>query len=712
MAGRQVAVLGPLSSDVATRAFLACEVVEDAPRPDRPLVVVWIPDSVIEDPQRMAQLQRETALVTQLEHPNLARVYGLHAFEEGWARLVEYTDGQPLRRIVDALRDAGTALEPNVLGRIVCDICSAVHYAHEHGIAHAAGQPIVHGGLRPDTILVSFSGATYVTGYGASALAGAGLPVSSGNVDRRHYYAPEQILGGKAAAGIVTDVYGVGAISYELLTGRAPYRGTSDVEQAVLTGDLAVPMLSAPGEAMMNVALRALSRRGSDRFESVLELEEAVQDALRPDGIATELEVARLLARLFPEHAAGSSAQSMLLEVASDPDAATVLTLSRDLPDIPGPSTMPPFPSAPPAEADADSPSASDPAGFADTVPSPSATGRAEAPTDEEDDGALPVPSWVPEAAPEPLGGGDSGGSAECPGAPPRFEVDGGPADSTPWSAADVPGPAEAPSLASARGPAANDPGGDRAGESLAAALARPAGRPKSRRARPLISEITHFDQRTGDGSRYALVAILLVAAGILAFIVAFPKEPPEGLAEPASRTKLPPELVGAAMQRAEAAEDEAEPAAGPSGATGAAHLGAEPPVDVYRGREKLGRTPLTVALPVGTHELRLTDAEHRINAYRTVEVREGELTRLDVRFEQFELVLAGPHGADVFLNSKRVDRLPVRPLHLYEGEYLLEVRFDGERWSERIASRPGRRVEVAVEQTARGLERRTPEPD
>ena len=670
---RQVAVLGPLSSDVATRAFLACEVVDDAPRADRPLVVVWIPDEIVCDPARMAQLQRETALVVNLVHPNLARVYGLRHFEEGWARLVEYTDGEPLRRIAERIREDREAVDPRVIARIITDVCSGVHYAHQHGIGHAAGHPIVHGGLRPDTVIVSFSGATQVTGYGASALAGAGLPSSGAGLDRRHYFAPEQILGGKQAAGVVTDVYGIGALIYELLTGRAPYRGASDVEQAVLTGDLAVPMLTAQGDALMNVALRALSRRGGDRFPSVLDLEEAVHDAVGPGGVATEVEVGRLLEQLLPaDQTRTRQARHMLLDVASDSDAATILTASRDLPEIPGPSTMPPFPSGEPSRSSSGVADTVPSVGAAAPVPSVPAPTAAEPSAEEPEEEPLPVPSTVPESA-------SSHSDLE-----------------TPWSRPSPPPDAvpEAPPEA---------PPDRRADSALAEALARPAGRPKSRFTRPLISEITHFDQRTGDGSRYAMWAIALAAVAGLSFIIFFPKAPPEGLAEPSGRKKLPPELVAAAMERAERAEHP-DPTTEVTGATGAARIASTPTVDVFRGSQRLGRTPVTVALPVGRHELRLTDADARINAYREVVVEEGELAQLEVELAQFELAVTGPRGAEVFLNAERVDRLPVRPLRLYEGEYLVEVRYDGHRWSERIASAAGGRVDVAVEPTADGL--------
>ncbi len=672
-------MLGPLSSEVDAQAFLGCEVLDGVPQPDRPLVIVWVPDEVVGDADRLARLQRETAVVTQLEHPHVARVFGVQQFDEGWARLVQYVDGEPLRRVVDKLRSEESTIALRLVGRILRDVCDGVHYVHQHGMARASGQPIVHGGIRPDTVLIAFEGTAVVSGYGASALAPFGQNSVSSTPDHRHYFAPEQILGGKATASIVTDVYGVSALLYELVTGRVPYRGSADVEQAVLTGDLAMPGLSGTGDALLNVALRGLSRRGSDRFTTVKELDDAIQDVLQPEGLASPGEVSTLLDGLFAPDSHVRRARRMLLDFASDPDTSTVLTLSEDISEIPGLSTIPPFPSRSP---EAEAPPGPDPA--------------LEGPSTQPDGvpvSELPVPSVVPVTGTEDVEMLSSGvveslpaesqppllEPAPSPGAPsaPASSSTAGESSAaeTPWDRSSAPAPSERAHLAEA--------------------LAQPAAQPKSRPTRPLISEITNFDRRSGDGSRYALFAVLAAAAGILAFIVLFPKEPPEGLDE-LTRTKLPPELVQAALDRADTPTEVAEDV--PEGATGAAVIHSDPPVDVYDGTRKLGRTPLTAVLPVGQRELRFTDGEQRINAYRRLDVEEEQMTRLDVRFERFDLSVSGPRGAEIFINGQREGRLPLERLSLYEGEYLVEVHHEGRRWADRVGSQRSKSVAVALD--------------
>ena len=153
-AARQYAVLGPLTSAVEARAFLGCEVIGGAPRSDLPVVIVWLPDEVTGDAKQVSRLQRETAFVTQLKHPNIVRVYGLECFEEGWARVVAFVDGEPLARVLARAREEGVKIDARLTGRIFLDACEGVQHAHEEGQARYAGRPIVHGAIRPDTLFL------------------------------------------------------------------------------------------------------------------------------------------------------------------------------------------------------------------------------------------------------------------------------------------------------------------------------------------------------------------------------------------------------------------------------------------------------------------------------------------------------------------------------------------------------------------------------
>jgi serine/threonine protein kinase len=334
----QFSVLGPLKSGVETRAFLGCEVVDGVPRPDRPVVIVWLPDDVVSDPKQVARLQRETAFVTQLDHPNIIGVRGLECFEEGWARVVDFVDGEPLIRVLARAREEFRPLDPRVAARMVVDVCEAVSYAHEEGQARFAGRPVVHGGLRPDTLMVTFSGRTTVTGYGASVLAPTqhGTPVR----DKFVYFAPEQIIGGKATASPATDIYAIGALLYELLAGKPPFSDADDLERAVLTGE--PPILDAPGLAgrLGNVAATALAKRGSERFETVEVMRDAILDALAQEDaeLASHAEVETFVNALIPPDSPERVNRRELLESAEDPEVATLLSSASEPPEGVDPS--------------------------------------------------------------------------------------------------------------------------------------------------------------------------------------------------------------------------------------------------------------------------------------------------------------------------------------------------------------------------------------
>lgn len=329
-ASRQYAVLGPLSSGSENRAFLGCEVIEGVPHPDLPVVVVWLPDEIAKDPKQVSRLQRETAFVTQLRHPNIIRVHGLECFDEGWARVVAFVDGEPLHQILSRAKEDGLGIAPGLAARIVVDACEGVHHAHEEGQSRYAGRPIVHGGIRPDTLLVTFSGITIVTGYGASVLAPANI---NKQPEKFAYFAPEQIIGGKATASPASDVYALGALLYQLLTGHAPYTQVADIERAILTSE--PPAIDDEGVRgrLGNVAATSLAKKGSDRFESVAVMKEAILTALGDEPLAPRDDLARLVNTLIPSSVPERTGRASMLESARDADSVTILSRPTRAPE-------------------------------------------------------------------------------------------------------------------------------------------------------------------------------------------------------------------------------------------------------------------------------------------------------------------------------------------------------------------------------------------
>jgi eukaryotic-like serine/threonine-protein kinase len=291
MANVRYQALGPLLSGEGSRAFLGLEVIDDTRA--GPVVLVWVPEDVTLDGERSGQIARETARAALLEHPNIIRVFGLASLDEGIARVVEFADGEGLRRILDVVKH----FPPRLAARIAVDAAMGVHYAHIAG--NDDGTPLVHGDVRPETLLISHQGVTKVSGFGALSVA----PRETGGSrvrGRRAHCAPEQVLGGRETMSRATDVYLLGLVLYECIVGAVPFEGQADYDQAVLSEP--IPALPAEAEApaaLNEVLRRAMGKRATDRYPTAQSFRDAVMDALPDIGTAEEL--GEFLAEHFPE---------------------------------------------------------------------------------------------------------------------------------------------------------------------------------------------------------------------------------------------------------------------------------------------------------------------------------------------------------------------------------------------------------------------------
>jgi eukaryotic-like serine/threonine-protein kinase len=330
--------LGPLLAGSGSRAFLGVEARADGPRA---VVLIWAPDEVVRDAERLARLRRDTEQASRLDHPNIIHVVGFEQLDEGWARIVSFADGESLRRIMDTAKAMGRELPPELGARVVADACFGVHYAHELGEIED-DRPLVHGNLRPEVLMVSFNGTTKVTGYGALEV--APKPEGGKLSARQIYHSPEQIAGGLAAASRSSDIYSLGVVLYQVLAGRPPFLDAEqDLELAILTKQPErIPLVTAP-EGLVDVAMKAMSKKAGDRYPTALALREAIEAALGPSVPTTE-ELAGFLAGVFPPNSREREARRQLL--------ASVMSVSG-MHMIPENEVLPPPPAEvpPPSEA-------------------------------------------------------------------------------------------------------------------------------------------------------------------------------------------------------------------------------------------------------------------------------------------------------------------------------------------------------------------------
>src|SRR4051812_23810038 len=307
MASIRYQSLGPLLSGEGSRAFLGLAVSDAPHEPPFPVVLVWIPKDVLKDKSRLDSIFKETKRATQLEHPNIVKVYGLTSQPQGLARVVEYANAESLRRLLEAKGK----LPVDIAVKLAVDAATGVHYAHLAG--NDDGTPLVHADIRPQTLLVTYTGVCKVSGYGA--LAAAPREVGGRRVPgRRHHCAPEQVLGGRSAVNVQTDVYLLGLVLFECLTGRVPFEDEKtepDFDQAVLNRPLPELPDTVP-EPVRAVIRKAMAKRAFDRYPTVLALREALEQAM--PALPGWEAVPDPLMQLFPETPPPREARRRLVE--------------------------------------------------------------------------------------------------------------------------------------------------------------------------------------------------------------------------------------------------------------------------------------------------------------------------------------------------------------------------------------------------------------
>jgi eukaryotic-like serine/threonine-protein kinase len=337
-------LLGPLIPGEGARPFLALALEPGSP--PVPVVVVWAPAEVGQDAMMLARLQKETERAVVFEHPHILRVHGLVTLDGRVARVTEYADGEPLRHVLDV----SPRLPPPFAALIAADVAMGVHYAHVAG--NDDGTPFVHGDLRPETVMVSFEGICKVSGYGALGVA----PRESNGRrvrNRRLYTAPEQLMGGREASSVPTDVFLLGVLLHECLSGRKPFQDSIDPDKAILSR----PLPPLPEEVPLpfnEVIRRATAKRAKERYPSALAFREALVAIV--GELPTPTALAEFLARQIPRDGDTRRARQALIdkgiaELVAPRPPPTPLVVEPPAPRFEAASVLPPAPPAgPPIE--------------------------------------------------------------------------------------------------------------------------------------------------------------------------------------------------------------------------------------------------------------------------------------------------------------------------------------------------------------------------
>lgn len=264
-------ILGNIGSGGMANVFLARDLILD-----REVAIKVLRYDFLNDQSAIRRFQREMLASTELVHPNIVTVYDAGQEGETQFLVMEYVKGMDLKRYIQTQY-------PIPYGRIVDimqQILSAVTLAHQHRI--------IHRDLKPQNILIDESGTVKITDFGiAVALSETSITQTNSMLGSVHYLSPEQARGSMATNQ--SDIYAIGIILYEMLTGKVPFDGESAVTIALKHFQEEIPSVRLYDrhvpQSLENVVLKATAKDPIDRYQSAEEMSADLATALDPSRL-------------------------------------------------------------------------------------------------------------------------------------------------------------------------------------------------------------------------------------------------------------------------------------------------------------------------------------------------------------------------------------------------------------------------------------------
>ena len=227
------------------------------------------------DPGFFTRFKREQEIGTSLNHPYILRVDPDEGDRSRPYLVMEYLDGQTLGHLMRSVRP----MPVNDALKIVSRICEALHYMHDHDV--------VHRDLKPENIMILNDGSIRIMDFGIAKvehqrrLTFGGFTPAMGTPD---YMAPEQVKGKRGDRR--TDIYSLGAILYEMVTGSVPFEGANPfiIMNARVSGDPVAPRHKNHEIApqVEEIILHAMARNPADRYATAMEMK---NDVDHPDQV-------------------------------------------------------------------------------------------------------------------------------------------------------------------------------------------------------------------------------------------------------------------------------------------------------------------------------------------------------------------------------------------------------------------------------------------
>ncbi|HAA6316398.1 TPA_asm: serine/threonine protein kinase [Listeria monocytogenes] len=243
---------------------------------DRDVAVKILRIDLADESNLIRRFQREAQSATSLVHPNIVSVYDVGEENDLHYIVMEHVDGMDLKQYIHENHPISYEKAVDIMLQIV----SAVAIAHQHHI--------IHRDLKPQNILIDHDGVVKITDFGiAMALSETSITQTNSLLGSVHYLSPEQARGGMATQK--SDIYSLGIVLYELLTGKVPFDGESAVSIAIkhLQADIPSAREQNPEipQSLENIIIKATAKDPFLRYQNAEEMEKDLQTCLNKDRL-------------------------------------------------------------------------------------------------------------------------------------------------------------------------------------------------------------------------------------------------------------------------------------------------------------------------------------------------------------------------------------------------------------------------------------------
>jgi hypothetical protein len=255
------------------------------------VVVKVVHPHMAQDPAAVNMLLDEAKVAAQIDHPNVVHTYELGEAYGTFYIVMEYLAGESLYQVSKIARSSHRPMTPFMVGKIVADAAEGLHFAHDLRDAYGNHLGIVHRDVSPSNIIVQYNGSVKVVDFGIAKAEGRVTSTKEGELKGKYgYMPPEQIK--NEPMDRRSDVFSLGVVLWEALAQRRLFHADNVAAtlMQVLTADRVPPSSFFPHipHALDIACLRALAPDPNDRYQSIAEMKQAIDDAIWQARIGTK----------------------------------------------------------------------------------------------------------------------------------------------------------------------------------------------------------------------------------------------------------------------------------------------------------------------------------------------------------------------------------------------------------------------------------------